>query len=325
MKVLPYRTLAGEVTFRLTTVKLDGTVLETSVFSQEERVVALDRVERDGWRTARLSITATLPEQELSEGPWSDVRVLAVLTEKATNSRTTARLDRMSGGGRAWSGLLRFWRSAYHAQAELSVVAVATVGGVPGRIIGRSDEDWLVDLTARAPVRRHALRVDEVDFRDGPHEWLRPFKDSPWLIETSEDMPTVHLNTSFDGVAELLASGGGPLEKAVRDMLAAQIATDVWTAVFHSAVGDLETDAEGDPQWPGGWREAVLRGMVTDVLPDRSEADALREIHARRRESNGWSELQPRINHAAMRRARVPRHLGTAIRVLESSQRGSKA
>ncbi|WP_079148874.1 hypothetical protein [Streptomyces agglomeratus] len=309
----------------MTAVRQDRTDLETSVFSSQERVVALHQVERSDWESSRLSITATLPEKELSSGPWSDVTVMAVLTEKSTNSRTTTLLERESTGSSTWAGQLRFWRSAYRSQAELAVIVVATVDGVRGRVVGRSDDNWLVDLTARTPVRRQELQVEEVDFRDGPHEWLRPYKDAPWMIETSGDIPTVHLNTGFEGIAELLNSNGSSMEKAVRDMLAAQIATDVWTAVFHSAVSDLEVDAEGNPQWPGGWRDAVLRGMLSDVLPEQSGADALREIHARRSESSGWNELQPRINYAATRRAKVARHLGTAVRVLETSQKGSKA
>ncbi|MER5770240.1 hypothetical protein [Streptomyces sp. NPDC001985] len=323
MKVLPYRALAGEVVFRPTAVKLDRNSLETSVFSEQERVVALHQVEREDWRICRLSLTATLPANEVSAGPWSDLAVIAVLTEGATNSRTTVRLERSPGDEAEWAGSLRFSRTAYRGQAELAVFVVATIGGVPGRIIGSSEENWLVDLTARTPVHGRELRVNEVDFRNGVHDWLRPFKDSPWVVETADDLPTVHLNTGFEGIAELLGTAVGPLERAVRDMLAAQIATDVWTAVFHSAAGDLEADADGNPQWPAGWRGTVLRGMLADVLPELSEPDALREVHTRRAEPSGWNDLQPRINYAAMRRARVPRHVGTAIRALESSQKES--
>ncbi|MFJ6697941.1 hypothetical protein ACIQM4_18000 [Streptomyces sp. NPDC091272] len=325
MRVFPYKTLAGEVSFRVTAVRQDRADLDITVFSTQERVVALHQVEREDWESARLSLSARLPEQELANGPWSDVAVLAVLTEKSTNSRTTALLRRSVNDGSQWVGQLRFWRSAYRSQAELSVLVVATVGGVAGRIVGRSEDDWLVDLTARTPLRRKELQVEEVDFRDGPYAWLQPVKDSAWFIETSSDLPTVYLNTGFDGISDLLNSGGSPTERAVRDMLAAQIATDVWTAVFHAAVSDLEIDAEGTPQWPGGWRDAVLRSMLADVLPDQSGADALREIHARRTESSGWNELQPRINYAATRRAKVARNLSTAIRVLEASQKESKA
>ncbi|MFJ9029304.1 hypothetical protein ACIRQP_12410 [Streptomyces sp. NPDC102274] len=305
-------------------MKQDQKRLDTSVFSSDERVVALHQVERDDWTCSRVDVAATLPVNEL-EGPWQDVAVVAVLTEKATNVRSTALLQREVSGGARWTGRIRLWRNAHRSQAELSVSVVATVDDVPGRVIGESEANWLIDLTARAPVRRRELHVDEVDFGDGPHEWLRSFRDAPWLVETSGELPTVHINTGFEGISELLNSGGTPLERAVRDMVAAQIATDVWTAVFHSAVSDLELDAEGNPQWPGGWRDAVLRGMLSDVLPGLSGADALSEIHARRREASGWNELQPRINYAATRRARVARNLGTAIRVIDTSQKASKA
>ncbi|MFC8388811.1 hypothetical protein [Streptomyces sp. NPDC057238] len=328
MKVYPYRRLTGELTFQVTGVRqeLEGRYqhdLDTRSFSTQERVVALHQADRQDWESARLTISATLPSKELAEGPWTEVSVVAVLTEKATNSRTTARLVRENGAdGDTWTGHLRFWRSVHRNRADLSVVAVATVGDVQGRIIGESEEPWIVDLTATAPTRQREMVVNEVDFTVGP-EWLRPFKDAPWIVETSGDLPTVHLNTAFEGLSQLLNSAGSPLERAVRDMIAAQIAADVWTAVFHSLVSDLEVDERGGPQWPGGWRDGVLRGMLAHVLPDHSEADALREIHLRRSEATAWNELQPRINYAAVRRAKVARNLGTAIRTLDVSQRES--
>ena len=328
MKVYPYRRLSGELSFEVTGVRqeLEGRYqhdLDTRSFSTHERVVALHQAERRDWESVRLGLSATLPVRELTDGPWTEVSVIAVLTEKATNSRTTARLVQESAGdGGTWIGHLRFWRSAYRSRAELSVVAVATVDGVQGRVIGESEVPWDVDLTASTPTRQREMVVNEVDFITGP-EWLRSFKDAPWIVETSGDLPTVHLNTGFEGISELINSAGSPLERAVRDMLAAQIAADVWTAVFHSLVSDLEVDEQGGPQWPGGWRDGVLRGMLADVLPDYSEPDALREIHIRRSESAAWNELQPRINYAAVRRAKVARNLGTAIRALDVSQRES--
>jgi hypothetical protein len=167
------------------------------------------------------------------------------------------------------------------------------------------------------------LVIDEVDFRDGPHEWLRPFKDAPWLVETSGDMPTVHLNTGFEGIAELLDAGGSATEKAVRGMLAAQIAADAWTAMFHSSVSDLEVEPDGAPLWPSGWRDWVLRAMLPDVLPELSPADALLEIHSRRTDGAGWNELQSRIQYAATRRAHVARNVGAVIRVLDRPEKGN--
>lgn len=328
MKVFPYRRIIGEVGFEVTAVRQeserDQYDLETWAFSNQERVVALHRVERDDWQSARLSLKAKLPGTELASGPWSDVTVVAVLTETATNARVTARLSRNPGTAETWSGHLRLWRSMHQNRAELTVVVVATVDGVPGRMVGQADSPWIVDFTARTPVRQSEMEVTEQDFADGP-EWLRQFKDAPWIVETSGDLPKVHLNTSFEGVTDLLNSARDPMAKAMRDMLAAQIATDVWTAVFHAAVGDLELDEYGDPEWPGGWRDAVLKSMLGDVLPDLLPDDALREIHARRAETSGWNELQARITYAAGRRAKVAKNLGAAIRTLDAAQRESRA
>lgn len=322
--LMPYATLAGEVTFKVVAAKLDGRDLPLSMLSQQDRVVALHQVERQRWDEARLEVCVRLPEAELAMGPWSDVVCVAVLTEGASNLRTVTCLERSADG--AWVGSPTLARHACRARAELSVSVVATVDGVPARVIGGSEENWLVDVLAREPVRQRELHINEVDFRENrkPYEWLQAFRDAPWLVETSGDMPTVHLNTGFEGITELLGSGGGAMEKAVRGLIAAQIATESWTAMFHSAVSDVEVAEDGSPEWPSGWRDWVLRSMLPDVLPGLSPADALLEIHSRRVESSGWNELQPRIQYAAARRGRVAKTLGTAIRVLDRSDEGEQ-
>ncbi|MFE1358398.1 hypothetical protein [Streptomyces harbinensis] len=318
MKALaPYPVLAGEVSFRVTAARLDGRALDLDMISPQDRVVALHQVQRSEWDEARLELRATLPDAELANARWREVTCAAVLTEGATNCRRVAALRRTASGH--WSGTITMRRDSHRARAELSVMVAAEVDDVPGRVVGRSDEDWIVDLRARTPVRQRELDINEIDFRDGPQDWLRPYKDLPWLVDTSGEMPTVHLNTAVEGVTELLGSGGTAVDRSMRDMLAAQIAADAWSVMFHSAVSELELDEDGTPQWPSGWRDWVLRTMLPDVLPESSSSDALWEIHHRRSEGTGWNELHPRIQYAASRRARVSRNLGMAFRVLNRS------
>ncbi|WP_128428747.1 hypothetical protein [Streptomyces cyaneus] len=317
--VFPYRTLAGEIGFEVTSVKLDGRALPLTMISRDQRAVALHEAERSQWDEARLDVKATLPERELAGGPWSDVVCLAVLTESATNARTVARLAPAGAG--SWSGSVVFARDAHHMRAALTVVVVATVDGEAGRAIGTAEETWSVELNERVPARKQELNINEVDFRSGPLEWLQQFQDAPWVVETSGDMPTVHLNKGFEGLAEFLSGSGTPAEKAVRGMLAAQIATEAWTAMFHAAAGDLEWDDEGTPQWPTGWKDGVLRSMLPDVLPELSASDALLEIHLRRAEG-GWQELQPRIQYAAARRAKAARNIGNGLRAMSHAAEG---
>jgi hypothetical protein len=311
--VFPYRVMIGDIKVEVTSVKLDGRPLPLSMISRDRRAVALHEVERSHWDEARLDLQAVLPEKELAEGPWENVTCLAVLTEAATNARTTALLRR-SGAG-SWSGSLMLSRDAHLTRASLTAVVAATVDGVPGRLIGTAEEPWTVELDEHVPARKQELNIHETDFRNAAQTWLQSFQDAPWIVETTGDMPTVHLNTGFEGLVEFLNGGGTPTEKAVRGMLAAQIAAEAWTAMFNAAVGDLERDDEGKPQWPTGWRDGVLRSMLPDVLPDLSVSDALKEVHLRLTEG-GWQELQPRIQYAAARRAKAPKNIANGLRAM---------
>lgn len=310
--LVPYPTLFGDIEFRVVGAALDGRGLPLHRISRSERTVAL-LGEHDRWDEAGIELRADLPERELAEGPWTDVVCVAVLTESVTNTRTVSRLRRTPNG--SWQGTVVLDRGSVRSRATLGVSVVATVAGEAGKLIGEAEDTWVIDLDAPQPARRRELRIVEVDFRDGL-PWLRPYKEAPWLVDTSGESPTVHVNTGFEGLGDFLSSGGNPVEKAVRDLLAAQIATEAWTAMTHSALAGLETDEDGTPQWPTGWKDWALRAVLPDIVPDLSLTDALTEVHRRRTDGEGWSEMQSRIQYAAGRRARVGKNIGTALRSL---------
>ncbi|MFB6984776.1 MULTISPECIES: hypothetical protein [unclassified Streptomyces] len=328
MRAYPYKRLPGVVSLRVTAVVLKGPgdgrePLDTKAYSVVEQMVALGRAERDDWESARIKLSATVPAKATEpNGYWSDVVVVAVLTEKTTNTRITVDLEPETEGGRDWTGTLELWRADHLDRAALSVHVVATVDGVPGRVIATSEKEWVVDVTADAPLRQRELDVLEVGFREGP-EWLRPFRDVPWIVDTSGELPAVHVNTDFEGITDLVGGDSSAAEGLVRDLLIAQMCTDVWTAVFHTAIGDLEVEEDGTPLFPHDWRGEVLREMLPDIVPGRPVEEALREIHRRRTGTFGWIDLQPRIHFAATRRAEVPRALATAIRGLDRLHQGT--
>ncbi|MFD5915308.1 hypothetical protein ACFVYP_16815 [Kitasatospora sp. NPDC058201] len=319
--VYPYPTLLGSIDVSVRRASIDGKDLPFSYVSDRERVVALHQVGRADWQEGVLDLEVAAPEDELADGPWAAVTCVAVLTEGATNTRVVTRLAR-SRSDRRWRGEVVVRRSSHAARATLQVSLVGSYDGVDGRIIGTADEPWFVDLLARTPLRRREIEIRHEDFRDGPHEWLRPYKESPWLIETAGELPVVLLNTAFEGLAELLNAPRGPLEKATAGLVAAQAAAEAWTAMFQAALGDLELDEDGVPRFPDGWREAVLRAMLPDVLPGLPVADALTEAHDRRRDGHGWAELQSRIQFAAARRAQMPKQLTAAVRTVSRNQEG---
>ncbi|MFE0653039.1 hypothetical protein ACFVZH_31150 [Streptomyces sp. NPDC059534] len=320
--VYPYPTLFGDVDLDVLSITVDGTSsLPYSHVSKSERTVALHRSGRENWEHCTLRLQATLPEPEIADGRWTDVVCLAALTEKATNARTTARLERAADG--TWGGGIDLHRSRHLDRAMLGLTVVATCDGVAGRAIGATAEDWYVDLKGTTPVRRREIEIVEADFREGPEQWLRPYKDSPWIVDTTGEVPTVYLNTgSVDGLVDMLGgSGGGPAEKLLRDVTSSQIAQDAWTAMFHTAVSALDVDEDGTPLMPTGWRESVLRMMLPDVLPGRQLTDALYDIEERRTKGFGWAELQTAVQYAAGRRSQITKRLTNAVRSVDAAER----
>ncbi|MFJ9445078.1 hypothetical protein ACIRRH_24880 [Kitasatospora sp. NPDC101235] len=334
MKVYPYRRLTGNVSWRVDSAQLKAEGepwedVETKYVSTVERVVALGPdEERPDWTEARLRLSAGLPAKALDpSGPWQDVKVVAVLAERATNTRTTVEFSSISEDGRERTAELYLHRCDLLDRASLTVHVVATVDGVPGRVIATSDLEWFVDVIEVVPSLARELDVKMVRFGSGASR-LQRFKDSPWLVDTTGRIPAVRVNTDFDGLGDLIGvEGGNGPEKTVRELLLAQMCSEVWTAVFHSAVGDLEVEEDGSPVFPHGWQGEVLREMLPDVYPDRDPEVALRAVHTARTGASaaGWGELQSRIHYAAARRAGVPRTLSTTIHDLERLTQGDDA
>ncbi|MGQ5638054.1 MULTISPECIES: hypothetical protein [unclassified Streptomyces] len=327
MKIYPYKRLNRAITFRLTSVSLklaDGArdQLDTSAYSTQQQAVALGVAGREDWVSASLGVSATLPPgADAPDAAWSDLRVLAVLTDGETNIRTSAHLTRDAEDSRDWSGSLEVLRDDHLGRASLAVYAVGTVDGVAGRSIAESDRNWIVDTVSEDPVSGLQLDVRKASFTRSSREWLRAYADAPWIVDTSARVPTVFVNTDVDGIVGLLDSSGSGVESKVRDLLVAQMATDVWTAVFHGAIGDLEVEPGGGPVFPTDWQGEVLREMLPDVVPGVHVEEALRQVHRRRTGDSGWVELQTRIHYAAIRRAEASRALGYTIRSLEQANR----
>ncbi|MEU0333135.1 hypothetical protein [Streptomyces sp. NPDC006193] len=330
MKIYPYKRLNRPITLRVTSVSLelaDGTrdQLDTSAYSTQQQAVALGVAGHDDWVSATIGLSATLPPgADAPDAAWSDVRVLAVLTDGETNLRTATDLTRDAEDSRDWSGHVSVFRDDHLGRASLAVYAVGTVDGVAGRSIAETDRSWIVDTVSDEPVSGLPLEVRKASFTRSSREWLRAYADAPWIVDTSARVPTVFVNTDVDGIVGLLDSSGSGLESKVRDVLVAQMSTDVWTAVFHGAIGDLEVEPGGNPVFPTDWQGEVLREMLPDVVPGVHVEEALRQVHRRRTGDSGWAELQTRIHYAAIRRAEASRALGYAIRSLEQANRESE-
>lgn len=314
-RIVPYPVLVGDVALEVREARVDDVPLSYSMISGAQRVVALHGVERSDWETARLSVRLTIPRHELEAGPWSDVSCIAVLSERRTNVRTATPLRKETLG--TWTGEVIVHRDLHIGRAELSAQVAGSVGDVPGRLIGATTESWMIDLQARTPVRHKSITTVWRNFGDDSNPHLHPFRTDPWTFEVVGDEPVLYLNLGFEGL-EVLLQGMRPADRPARAAIAAQIATDLWTALFNAATYAIEM--EGDrPEWPGGWRETALRRMLPDVFPDRSPDDSIAEIAERRQTGDGGGDLQTRVLHAAVKQAQLARNLGGFIRTVRKT------
>ncbi|MET7293571.1 hypothetical protein ABZS79_15810 [Streptomyces griseoloalbus] len=331
MKFYPYKRLNRPIALRVTSASLklpDGRRehLDTSAYSIPERTVALGVAQLDDWVSARVGLSATLPPGAADpDAPWSDLRVLAVLTDGDTNVRTTVDLRQDAPGSKEWSGEIEVLRDDHVGRASLAVHAVATIDDVPGRSITETDTDWTVDVAADEPSGGLRLDVKQASFAKSAREWLRSYTDAPWVVDASGRLPLVMVNTDIEGFSDLLGGESGGIENKVHELLLSQMATDVWTAVFHSAVGDLEIEPDGSPVFPTDWRGEVLREMLPDVVPGRHVEEALRQVHRRRTGDAGWVELQTRVHYAAVRRAGASKSVAGVLRALQQMNREESA
>lgn len=314
-RLAPYPTLVGDITLDVRAVRLDDVPLPFPMISETQRVVALHEVERRDWETAYLSVRLSAPRHELETGPWTDVSCHALLSERRTNARIATSLREEVSG--TWTGEVRVHRDRHVGRAELSARVVGSVDEVAGRLIGSTGESWVIDLQARTPVRHKAITTVWADFTAENNPHLHPFRADPWTIEAVGDEPVLYLNQGFEGLDALLR-GTRVVDRPARAAIAAQIASDVWTALFNAATYAIEMENDR-PQWPGGWRETVLKRMLPDVFPNRSPDDAIAEIVERRMNGDGGGDLQTRVLHAAAGQARLPRNLGGFIRTVRKT------
>jgi hypothetical protein len=229
------------------------------------------------------------------------------LAERRTQSRTVSWL-RHDGEG-VWTGIITLHRDHHLGQVDLSGYVIGTVEGISGRVIGSTERKWTIDLQMSKPTRQNEMEIRTVNFADEAYPHLHPYKTAPWTVDAGGDRPVVYLNEGFEGLVQILNAG----DRVVRDHLSAQIAVDAWTVLFNAAVYAAEVDG-GQPVWPGGWRDSVLRRMLPDMLPDRSPDDALAELVTHRRQGEGEGDLQTRLLYAAGRQALFSRRLGGFIR-----------
>lgn len=306
----PYPILAGEIALKADKVWVDNIPLPLSLISDDERVIALHSIKRD-WDEIRVKVSVVADADELAAGVWASPACLAVVRNRRTNVRLTFPL-RYEGGGR-WSGEVELRRGEHVGRCEIDARVVAEVKGVQGRLIGRVERRWSADFEAKQPTRQRSVKMLWKDFSD--HSFLNEFRDDPWILDAEAGEPVLYLNSALEGFRAVLESASTPEQKLVREVMATQIASEAWTAMFNTALyaGAAE---DGEPQWPGGWQEDVLRRMLPDFFAEITPDEALVELVRRRQAGESGSDLHARLMHSATLHSRKQKTVASTVRAL---------
>ncbi|MBV7698739.1 hypothetical protein [Streptomyces sp. TRM70350] len=311
--VFPYEVLSGDVTLRVERLFVDNKPIRLERINDRAQVVALEDLEETNqrWSEIRLNVSVSADAAELAAGPWEAPQCVAVLANRRTNVYQAFPLHPQGNG--KWVGDLELRREEHVKRSQLTARVVATVDGVEGRLIGVSEATWDVDFEAKIPAAERSVKMRWVDFTE--HDHLKEYRDDPWLVDSEGGEPVLLLNSSVDGLRGVLENAATAEQKLVREIMASQVASEAWSAMFNAAIYACDM-VDGEPQWPGGWHEDVLRRMIPDLYPDLSPEDALIELVQGRAEGENGSDLQRRLMHGSGVQSRKPRKVSTALRDL---------
>lgn len=308
--VFPYPILVGSVTLMANEVWVDNIKLNLNLISDDERVIALHSIKRD-WSEIRVKVSVEADPDELAAGVWESVECVAVVRNRRTNVRLSFPLHD-EGAGR-WSGEVELRRGEHVGRCEIDAWIAAEVEGVGGRLVGWAENRWSADFEAKQPTRQRSIKMVWKDFPD--HPFLKEFRDDPWILDAESGDPVLYLNSSLEGFRAVLDSASSAERKLVREVMATQIASEAWTAMFNSALY-ASTVEGGEPEWPGGWQEDVLRRMLPDFFPDISPDEALVELVNRRVKGESGSDLHARLMHSATLHSKKQKTVASSVRTL---------
>ena len=211
-----------------------------------------------------------------------------------TNARQPVRLSRSEVEIGRWSGILELDRDNVCDRVALVTTLTATVRGVPHRPVAAAT-GWTVYADEPESLRlKGTLQVKWKNFKETADLPAKDFPKSTHVVAFTGRVPELWLNSGFDGLEPLLKDHKDRrgADKALHDFQRTGIARSVWLALIADALAAVRTDTDeegtGEPDWPETpWRAEILKLVLPEVAPGKSERELLTLAAGEWRESPG--------------------------------------
>jgi hypothetical protein len=278
--VYPYPTLIdADPVLTVTRLKIDGKPKPDWLRKDESTVLLFEHQVK--WQSAELEFELVCPlsavtKFEDAHGPVSAIVVAHCLP---TNNRENVRLTRSGTDAGRWSGMMEIDRDNYRGRVKLECTLAAYVQGPFLRPIGTANE-WVIHVDEPETFRLgKCLPVKWHDFTRSDSPLIaQAFQSSTHVVDFSGSLPTLFLNSAFTGLEALLKDRKDRkgADKAIHDILRTGIARSVWLALLKDSLAGIQIAEDESEDWPETpWRVEVLRHILPDVAPGKSEAELL--------------------------------------------------
>lgn len=287
MRFFPYPTMAASAHLRIHNLVVDEHRPPIDPVDIEARTVDLIAAGSDDWQSATFRVVFSAPVDELDKvrEEATELRVGLSIECRRTNHRATFELMQSPTDDATWIGRGELLRTFCAGRVDVRAKLSGSRGDVMHLLLGQSDAwSFYVDR-AEAPPRRGLLRFVWIDFtsNEAPPPVRRFANEIYYADLENPDGPLVYLNSSIDGLFDLLADrqNRDTWEQALHETQRQAIAAPIWMGLFVAAAAAIEKDDEtGEPEAPHErWQGDVLRTLLPQMYREASDSERLSLLH----------------------------------------------
>lgn len=281
--IFPYPTLRGGIEMEIAEVRADGSKLNLDPARLAEKSLEIDQLNGHDWNRLSILVDAQAQPNVLAEfeEEHGSVDATVVAACRPTNVRQGTRLERSSLDPSRWSGIINLDHDSFREKVGLVCMVTGCANSIANRPVALSSAwTFYFDPTDSFKVAG-SLRVKWCNFKDDSAPPLaKRFQDAAYVVDMDKSLPEIILNLSFEGLEPILrdTKARTRIEQALHDSTRMAIARSVWMALVADSMSAIRTpEDDEDPEWPvDGWHTEVLKRVLPEIDPTRSESELLR-------------------------------------------------